>query len=44
MRTIRVRHPEGKNASAECPIAPDHEVRDFAGLMAILRDVYRVAV
>lgn len=43
MRTVRMRSPEGKNAAAECPVPPDHEVRDFAGLLAVLRDVYGVA-
>jgi putative hydrolase of the HAD superfamily len=43
MKTVRMRSPEGKNAAAECPVRPDHEVRDFPGLMAILRDVYGVA-
>jgi putative hydrolase of the HAD superfamily len=44
MRTVRMRSPGGKYAAVESPVPPDHEVRDFPGLIAVLRDVYAVGV
>jgi len=44
MRTVRMRSPGGKYASSDCPVAPDHEATDFAGLAVILRETYGLAV
>ena len=42
MRAVRMRSPCGKYAGAESPVPPDHEVADFAGLRALLGDVYGI--
>ncbi len=42
MRTIRMRSPGGKYAAGDCPVPPDHEVTDFAGVLSALRDVCAV--
>jgi putative hydrolase of the HAD superfamily len=44
LRTVRMRAPGAKYASAPCAEPPDHEVAGFAGLMDVLRRDYGVAV
>ena len=44
MRTVRMRSPGGKHASAESPVPPDHEVASFPEFLDVLRREYGLAV
>jgi putative hydrolase of the HAD superfamily len=44
MRTVRMRAPGAKYASAESPVAPDHEVAAFPEFLEVLRRDYGLAV
>jgi putative hydrolase of the HAD superfamily len=37
IRTVRLRHPGGKNAALPCDPPPDHEAGDYAALRGVLR-------
>jgi len=42
MKAVRMRSPCGKYACVDSAVPADHEVADFAGLMALLGDVYGI--
>ena len=44
MTAVRFRSPGGKHSCAPAPVAPDHEVADFAALRTVLRDVHGIGV